>query len=244
MTGSRWSLAALCALLVGVATAGLAGRAAAAPTSTDLGIRFLPAQQPSVFVRFRNNRMWVAATQAGLDTAQPIRAAQSENSPNGEGGLYRYYGFPETALPVSLEGVSKVSATLSFMVTQALRPGRAGATEVPSVGGRLSIAKRDNQGVTWTYAISASTAGGGRKAASEPLTMDVPRIDTNTLTMEIVTKVEGRSGRIGLQVKSGENKIENVLKDGKNAPAKIEVLSKDDKVVISEAGDLQKFGFT
>jgi hypothetical protein len=35
-----------------------------------------------------------------------------------------------------------------------------------------------------------------------------------------------------------------VLKDGKGAPVRLEVLDKDRKVVASETGDPLKFGFT
>jgi len=214
-------------------------------------IRFLPDQEPAVYVQFTNDTLRCAASIEELATAKPVRAPRSQRFQYdaGPSEYVRGYQFPETDLPISGKGIARASAALRIFRTYRLqRSARSQPTRSTYVAGEFRIAKQDGTGTVWTYTFSGSVTPESRattQAMGNPATspiMDIPDLDKLKLTIE--TKVEGKKARIGLRLMAGEVWISDLARGGKGAPARLEATNKEGKTVLSEQGDLKKFGFT
>ena len=237
----------VCCLLAAVAIGALPGLGGAEPQVIEAAVRVLPAKQPSLYLRFRNNKLWMATSQAGLEKATPIRAARVDlNRPEEVGIEYRSYDFPEINLPLSLDGIEKTRA--AFYSSREIGTGNDAPANTPEDRTRVvavfRLSRRDSSGAAWTYTLHSTADSDTAKVPAQRLELVLPQLDPDGLKLEVVTKVEERNARIGLQVKSGDVGIDDLLKGDANAPAAIEIVNRDGRTVVSEKGDLQKFGFT
>jgi len=238
----------VCCLLAAIAAAPLPAIAAAEPPVIEAAVRLAPAKEPALYLRFRNNKLWMATSPAGLDQATPLRATSVEQSREEEMGLqYRYYGFPETDLPLSLPGFEKARA--AFHSSRQIGRRKDAPADAPAdqtyLSATFSLSRRDPAGAAWTYTLNSSVGSpAGKAPAPQRLELTLPQLDPDGLKLTIETKVEERNARIGLRVKSGDTALDNVLKGKANAPATVEIVDLNGKTIVSEKGDLQKFGFT
>jgi hypothetical protein len=199
------------------------------------------------YLSIENNKLRVAGTIEGLASAALVKAQNSHLESIGWGEFYQSYMFPEVQLPITVNGYDRatIKPTYSRSGTKA-RGSEREREDWLAVYGELVLSRKDSKGVTWGHSLSLSSSDGGRQpySAEHPLELSVPMLSQAPLTFEITAQVEGRNARIGMQIKSGKSDLHTVLKDGKGAPVRLEVLDKDRKVVASETGDPLKFGFT
>jgi hypothetical protein len=234
-------------LLIVVAILILPERCGAEPQVIEAAVRVLPAKQPALYLRFRNNRLWMASSKAGLEKATPIRAAKVDTNQDNDAGIeYRSYEFPEVNLPRSPGGAQNVRA--AFYSSRTIGKGNAAPANVPedrtSIAAFFTISRRDKSGVVWSYQLHSMAGSDTTKSAKQHLELVLPPLDPDRLSLGVVVKVEGLEAKVGLQVKCGDLDLDNVLKDKKNAPAAIQIVNRDGEEVVSAKGDLQKFGFT
>ena len=237
----------LCLLLVVVAIWMLQGRGRAESQVIETAVRVPPAKQPALYLRFRNNKLWMAASQAKLEKATPIRAARVDLDQDRDTGIkFQSYDFPEINLPLSLPGTQSVKAT--FYTYRRIGKGNDAPPNVSGdethVSGAFLLSKRGGSGAVWTYTLTSSAACDTAKLPAQRLELTLPKLDPDRLTLGIEIKVEEKNARIGLKVRSGEIDIENVMRGEVKAPATIEILDLKGKTVVSEKGNLKKFGFT
>jgi hypothetical protein len=236
----------VCCLLAAVALGALPGLGGAEPEAIEVAVRVLPAKQPALYLRFRNNKLWMATSQTGLEKATPIRAAKVALRPYEEGIESRSYDFPEVSLPLSLRGIEKIRAR--FYSLRQSGKGNAAPANTPQdrtrVVGAFRISRRDRSGVVWAYTLNSIADSATATAPGRRLELALPQLDPDRLTLDVETQVEERTARIGLQVKSGDMDIHNVLKGDANAPATIEIVDLKGRTVVSKKGDLDTFGFT
>jgi hypothetical protein len=237
----------VCCLLAAVAIGALSALGYAESQVIEAAVRVLPAKEPALYLRFRNNKLWMATSQAGLEKATPIRAARIDLNRREDVGIeYRSYDFPETKLPLSLPGVHNLRA--AFFSSREIGRGNDAPANTPEdrtrVGAMFSLSRRDRSGAAWTYTLHSTAESDTAKVPAQRLELALPQLDPDGLRLEVVIKVEQRNARIGLQVKSGDVGIDNVLKSDANSRATIEIADRDGRAVVSEKGDLQKFGFT
>jgi len=235
------------AFLVAVSLSAVAAPAAAAPQTFYIGLVILPDKAPVGYLSIQNNQLRAANTAAELEAAEPTKAKSAQLLETGPARAYRqFYEFPAIDVPVSTPGIEKASVKLSMYRTR--HAGRAGRTspEETVAYGEASVSRRDSSGNTWTYTFNVRTGGerAAKNSAQAPLLLTVSSADPKDVKLEVTTLLEGRKARIGMQVKADGIDIYNVLKNGKNAPAKLEVTNRDGKHVVSETGDPVKFGFT
>ena len=219
----------------------------AAPQVIEAFVRVPPSMEPSLYLRFRNNKMWMATTKEGLEKATPIKAGSvSQDKQVEEGYEYRYYNFPEVDVPVPLPGVEKVSAT--FYTSREIHTGPDYPKDLPAdqtrVVASFTLTRKDSSDTGWIYTLHCMGDYPTDKPPVTGVELWLPALDPDQLKMEITTKVEEKNARIGLKVKSGDADIDNILKGDTNAEATLTILNLDGKVVSSEKGDLEKFGFT
>ena len=233
-------LAAAVALSIAAAPAG------AAPQPFYIGIVIVPDKDPAAYVSIQNNQIRAAETLEDLEAAKPTKAKNARIEDMGGRSYQQFYDFPEVELPVSTPGVTKLVAKLSFYRSRSLQRSAAASRDNTGIFGEVSLSRKDESGSTWTYVYHPNTydRSQSKNSPERPLLLKVSGADPGSLKFEITTKMEGRKARIGMQAKADGVDIYNVQKNGKNAPAKLEVRNKDGKTIVSEAGDPVKFGFT
>jgi hypothetical protein len=230
---SRIVVAALALTLVLMA----GGAALAVPKVWQARIRFLPAEQPALYVQVNSaGEMRMAESAEGLASAKPIWAEARQSYPQRPGELMQYFGFADMTLPVSVEGVEKVKASFSFTRRREHKGPKGPLVETANLSGRFVASRRGRDDKRWTYEFSP------KPSAKDVMDVQVP--DLRKLGLAVVTKIEGKKARIALQVKAGSSDITDVKKSGKSVACTMEVLDQDGKSVHSAKGDLQKFGFT
>lgn len=236
----------VCCLLAALAIGVLPGLGRTEPQVIEATVRVPPAKQPALYLRFRNNKLWMATSQAGLEKATPTRAAKVDLGQYEEGIESRSYDFPEISLPLSLHGIEKIRATFYF--SRQVGKGSAAAANTPQdrtrVVGAFRISRRDRARTAWTYTLNSIADSARAKVPGRRLELALPQLDPDRLTLEVETKVEEGNARIGLQVKSGDMDIRNVLKDDANARATIAIVDRNGRTIVSKKGDLETFGFT
>lgn len=211
-------------------------------------MRFPSAGQQMLYVQVRSTgELRIAESPDTLATASPVEARYRSEHKQGPDELYQYLTFPEAILPVSLRGVEKVSAVISFRRNRGRQEGKGPVEDQSTIGARISMSKRDGAGVKWTYLSSVQTpktptllvAG---MAPDEAPIIEVPDLSDLELTVE--TKIEGTKARIALRAKVGQATVDKVLKGGRYPACTMQVLNTDGKVLHTAKGDLEKFGFT
>jgi len=232
-------------LLAAVAIGALPGFAWAEPQVIEAAVRVRPAKQASLYLRFRNNKLWMATSKAALGKKTPIRAANADLS--REGAVeHRSYDFPRANLPLSLHGIEKIQA--AFYSSRRIGKGNAARGSRPEdrtrVVAMFRISRRDSSGAAWAYTVHSAADSDTAKLAGQPLELTLPQLDPDHFTLKVETKVEKGNAGIGLQVKSGDVDIGDVLKGKANAPATVEIVDLQGRTVASKKGDLQTFGFT
>jgi len=234
------------AFVTALAVVASAAPAPAAPQPLYAAIVVLPDKIPAAYISIQNNQLRVAQTSADLATAKPTKATNTNIEETGRRSYQQFYDFPEVEVPISAPGITRAVAKIN--VYRFRSTARAGADSRDTVGlyGQISLSRRDASGHTWTYVYQVGQSGESlsKNSLERPMLLKVARAHPESLKLEITTKMEGRKARIGMQAKADGTDIYNVLKDGKNAPAKLEVTNKDGKHVVSETGDPVKFGFT
>ncbi|MGD0112076.1 MAG: hypothetical protein ABSD48_09435 [Armatimonadota bacterium] len=234
-------------LVAAIGISAMAAPVAAAPQTFYIGLVILPNKAPAGYLSVQNNLVRVAKTAAGLETAKPTKAKSAQLQDTGRARAYQqFYEFPDTDVPVSASGIEKASVKLSIYRTRYIQRTSASSPENMGVYGDVSVSRRDASGNTWTYVchVNANERSLSSNSAQHPLLLTVTGADPKHLKVDVTTKMEGRKARIGMQAKADGIDIYNVLKNGKNAPVKLEVTGKDGKHVVSETGDPVKFGFT
>ncbi len=200
----------------------------------------------TLYLSFENNKMRTAASPAALATAAPQRAKNGSIDSQGNDQFFQWYEFAPIDLP-AIPGADKATAAFSYNRSRYRPSPKAALEDYTGVHGTVTLTRKDSQGVTWGYVLNVAGDAGRTKLgrdAEHPLAMSVPALSSAKLTFDIVTKVEGREARIGMQAKAGKIDVANILKEGKGAPATLEVTDREGKVVKSENGDPTKFGFT
>jgi hypothetical protein len=235
-------------ILVGaVALLSQAVPAVGAPPVAYARISFPQEKNAVVYLSFSNNRMRAASSIEGLKSAESVRATGGNLERVSRREYVQWYEFPEAALPVTISGYSKVTCNLSYHRSGA-RAGDSSRARGESVYiyGRVTLSRKDKSGDTWGYSLNLNgdEREGAKHDADNPYRLTVPALASDRMTFDIVTQVELREAKIGMQVKSGKTDVYTVVKNGKGAAVKLEVLDKDRKVVKSETGDPVKFGFT
>jgi len=242
-TGSaRFTFAALAATVCCLIAT---GAGAASPQAYRMRVRFLPAQEPSLYVQFLGGQLRIGDSPEAVAAAAPIKALRKQITSQGRNRAYQNYTFPETTLPVSLQGVERVRASFDFSRWTRLGKGRTrdeDEEESAYLAATFRLQKPDNEGVDWTLVYSSSGSPKPDQQYDEAPVVDVPALDN--LKLVVVTEVERKKVGIGLRVQSGELAFDNVLRKAKPAQAEIEVTDKPGKVVHTQKGDLEKFGFT
>jgi hypothetical protein len=242
MQGKRCSVFSA-ALAAAGALLALSLPASAAPAEYA-AIRFLPNQEPAVYLQCQDDTIRIASSIAGLENAKPIKAPRSRRFQfdAGPNEMVRGHSFAETDLPVAIEGVSRVSVSLHVQRTYRLRRTGSEPGRTTVVSGQFRLSRQDRSGAVWTYGFFAN---GREPATADPAQapmMDVPDLDK--LALKVETKVEGKKVRIGLRVMAGESWVSEITKGSANAPAQIQVANQAGKAILSEKGDVKKFGFT
>jgi len=221
---------------------------AAAPASPPVTVRVSFAQDPdaSAYLRLEGNQLQVAKTLDELGAAPVTRSKGGQSNQDGRGGSYGSYEFPSVDLPVTLSGLDRVSAELNFQFGRSLR-GRGGAPQDYSqVVAKVTLARRQ-ESTWWGYVVDAYAFSDGARASGrsrDTLDLSVPKLDVRGLTSGVETKVEGRKARLGLRITSGKHGVYTITRNGKGIPVKLQVLDSGGRVVVTEAGDPVKFGFT
>jgi hypothetical protein len=190
---------------------------------------------------FTRNKIFASIYKAGLERKSPIRAAKVDLSRNQDVGIeYRSYDFPETNLPLSLHGTAKVQA--AFYSSRRIGKGNDAPASIPEdetrVVAMFPISRRDGSGAAWVHTLHSVADSDTAKLQGQRLELALPQLDPDRLKLEVVAKVEKRKAGIGLQVKSGDVAIDDVLKGNTNAPATIEIVDLEGRTVVSEKGDL------
>ncbi len=226
------------------AVLGAAGLLWAAPTPLMARVSFAQDSHAFAYLRFDNNRLRVARTLGTLDSAKPVRSKSGDISDMGGDAFYQFYDFPEVSLPISVKGLEKVTGEFHYSRSRST-PGRSKrpARNYTNVGGHVTLARHEGA-ATWGYVVSVNDVDRPGATAKDRLELKVPDVGNGDLTFEVVTKVEGRKARLGIQAKAGNQDLYTITKNGKGIPVKLEVLDKDHRVVVSEQGDPVKFGFT
>jgi hypothetical protein len=237
----------VCGLLAAVGIATFAGLGGAEPQPVEVSVRVASAKQPAIYLRFRNNKLWMATSRAGLDKATPIRASRvNVQRPEGMQKECRSCVFPETALPLSLPGIQNVRAQFSsarWIGKDSTAPANT-PDDMTYLGATFRLSRRDSSGVTWTYVLHSAADSATAQLPGRRLELVMPDLAPNRLRLEVVTQVEGNNASIGLQVKSGMVAIQRVMKGSASALATIAIVDLKGQTVVSEKGDLAKFGFT
>ncbi len=208
-------------------------------------------QKPALHLEFRGKELRMAPTLEGLASAQPVKATKVNSYNMGPGQVMASYQFPEVGLPLSMKGVSRIRAVISLDRTVRTLSRNAPREQEPMGSGfgmQCRVTKPGAGGADWTYMFYARGSAGAQDDTGAN-TATIPVFDSLKLTIE--TKIEGKKARIGLRaVATGRERIkeqiylQEVQKNGKPAPATLEVADKDGKVVHTQKGDLKKFGFT
>ncbi len=239
----RW----VCCVVAAMALAPAPVLAAARPQVFDAVVRVPPATKPVVYLRFRNNKLWVAPSLAELARVTPLRANGANREQDAESGAEdRWYNFPEIDLPAPPNSTEQ--RRVSFYYSRTLGTGRNARAGAPEdrihAGASLSLSRQDDSGVTWTYSARGTADRATAEAATRPLELILPQLDSAGLKLVIETKLEGRNARIGLKVRDGERDLAGVQKNNASAPATLEIVDTSGATIVSEQGDLTKFGFT
>jgi len=241
----RCSAVILCALML---IPGAVTTVSAASEVWNARMRFPSAGQQMLYVQVRSTgELRIADSPDTLATATPVEAQDRSEHKRGPDELSQYLTFPEVSLPVSLKGVEKVSAVISFSRNRG-RQGRKGPVEDQStIGVRISMSRRDGAGVKWTYLSTVETPKTPTRlvvgmAPDRAPIIEMPDLGDLKLTVE--TKIEGTKARIALRAKAGDVALDKVMKGGRYPACTLQVLNTDGKVLHAAKGDLEKFGFT
>jgi hypothetical protein len=229
---------------VWLALSALAGPVSAAVESEYTRLRFLPHQTPDVYLQFQGKWLVVADSAKGLETAKPIKALPNrEQTPEG---LAERFVFPETELPVSLEGVARVTAVFGITRYASGRSGRGAGRQTEADESdfwdiQAYFHRKDSEGATWRYLI---LTGGEIAASSDPEGNGhaLPMPDINDLTFSLATVPSPDKLQIGLRVMTGRFALSDVRRNDDSRLASVQVTDADGTVVVSETGDLTKFG--
>jgi hypothetical protein len=212
----RHSILLACLLLFCLSSVSLAF-AAASPHFLRVILPGTPAK--SVFVKFANGQMWIAATAAGLSKAKPTKASSS--SSNG-------YGYPEVKLPGS--GPLQVNARFTELTTAS------------SISCSYKITMRDKAGAQWQYVLQMQRSSATATKPETPAVTTLPAFED--LQVGVETKIDGKNSHIGLRPLTGQVPLMEITRNGAAIPAEVQVLDMQGNVVSTEKGDLSKFGFT
>jgi len=225
----------------------------AAPPVTYVRLTCSPGAEGIVYLRLENNKLQLARTAADVEKASVIRAKDAKVESQGKDNAFQNYVFPNVALPVSLPGITKVTADFTYNRSRYKQPRQTKVQEYVGVNGDVVLVVRDSKGTEWGYVFSVYSGSGGDATgrggqpsgdAQHPFVATVPKLDLSKLSFDITPQVEGRNARIGMKIKSGSAELNNVLKGGKSTPVTLEVLDKNGRAVKTEKGDPKKFGFT
>lgn len=218
-------------------------------------------EKPTLYLEFRGDELRIAPTPEGLAEAKPVKAVSMRSYDLGEHGTLVSYQFPELDLPIPVEGASSVKADFRLDRSQP-RAGRANSPDAviqPSFFvARFRVVKKGAGDATWTYSFHEVASPGAERDLHEGHTVPFPTFGKTTLAIE--TKIEGREAAIGLRART-EDGVQvaraagtgslvqrvtflQILKNGKPARASLEVSDSAGKVVHTQKGDLEKFGFT
>jgi hypothetical protein len=189
----------------------------------------------------------MATTKAGLEKATPLRAAGINlNKPENADFESRDYAFPEISLPQSLTGVENTRVTFHTYHTISKStdaPGKA-PEDRTDVAATFTLSNRDSSRAIWTYILNSYASSDTAKLPAQRLELILPKLDPDRLKLEVEVKVEERNARIGLRVKSGDRNIDTIMKGDVKARVTVEIINKEGQAVVSEKGNLEKFGFT
>jgi len=240
----RWRAACM----AGMFAAAIAGAGSPAAAWVQYGcFRFLPSPGPDLYLELRDGKLRVGRTLGELEKTKSLKPAAASQHDQEYSQFYVSYDFPKMLTLVRAPGVDEIRAVFSFDVTEAALSPRGSTMRTGSwFYGRFWITRKDARGVPWTYVLRVGGESwpdplvAGRKGSM----VSVPGLDDLQMHLAVapVTKDEAR---IGVAIGAGpETYVQNVLKAGKPAIVKIEVVGEGGKVVHRQSGDLQKLGFT
>ena len=181
-------------------------------------------QQP-IWVQFKGNQMRQAGGPADLEGAEWVSPRERE---------WGYTGF--APIDVSLDGLD---------VGMAVDAASVGLTVYGSeYEAEWRYEKRDETGARWEYVVSTylETARSPEEAAlNEP-----PRLEKPALEIDMqVGSEEGESTiAVALLLDNDDWGIDEILRNGRPAQARVRILDSTGKEVASETGSLEDFGYT
>ena len=226
-------------LALGAWLAGPPAEAAATPTTVR--VSFAQSARATAYLRFAGNQLRVAATQDALESAPSVRAKNTRREGGLGGPRLHVYEFPVVKLPAAPSGFSGASGSFTYYGSEDSTPGRGQG--FVSISGQVTYTVRQ-EGTEWGYVVSTGAGAELPAGSREILDMRLPRLDVDRLTLDVVTKVERREARLGVQLKAGETDLYSVTKNGKPVSVRLAVASEAGRSVVKEDGDPVKFGFT
>jgi hypothetical protein len=224
---------------------------AASPVTASeyLALRFPPAEQPAVYLKFYKTTLQVAASAAGLDSAprlEPLPEATEAYpaDPRG-GGRIISYGYPRMPLPAAVAGFTGVSISprLVRRLPGTTSPGERQQTVAIVLP--VTFADRDANGITWSYLITQTLGGGELSTSAEsPTVVDIQPPRELKLTLE--AKPDEKTKKMGLGVRLMQGQVAILAAAKADAPAAVHlaVYDRAGALVDSQHGDLEKLGFT
>jgi len=218
-------------------------------------LRLLPAKDPGVYLEFTREQMRLATSREALRTAPWTRVAKVSSVKMDSGESIDSYQFPEVVLPRgAADGSGLAGAEIRVTFALSLRRQGNAKAETEEEPARsfwcdCRVRKRDESGALWTFGIYADRAVSDRARWDAGNTAWLP--DTGALRLRLEAKVEGHKAGLGVRVMAAGDPrtremvvVRDLQKDGKSAPASIEVRDTRGKLVHQKAGDLATFGFT
>ena len=234
LTGRRVLRCALAAALVAV----LLPIEGAAARRQSAYFRIAVSPECTIYGLVWDDMLLLADDPDELADAAPIRALALET---GTGGAYPV---PEAVLRVPAEVLPRASiqakASLHYVFGTYRFPHPEAGREFAWLSGQLGWQEGHESGV-WAYWRSVWSKVGTRPRTAPVLEMP----PMGPLALKITTKALGkRKVGIGARVMAGEVELQQVTRDGENAPVRLRVLDGSGEEVSAEEGDLEKFGFT
>ncbi len=212
-----------------------------------LALRFPPAEQPAVYLKFYKTMLRVADSPAALDNAprlEPLPEATQAYPAEPGGGRTVNYGYAKVPLSTRVAGFTELS--LSPRLYRQL-PGNASRGEKQrnaAIVVAVTFAKQDGSGVTWGYVTQGFASENISTSAGSPTIIDIQTPRDLKLTLEAKRDEKTKKIGLGVRLMQGRFVAQAARKGDAPAPVHLAVYDSTGALVHSQDGDLEKLGFT
>jgi hypothetical protein len=216
--------------------------AAARPQSAYFRIAVSP--ECTIYGLMREGMLYLADDPDELAEADPVKAEEDLTVDLDNGMRLVNQRFPVAVLAVPAEALPSetteavVALQHRFVVVADPATTRRAYSVVYGLAG---WGRKDGDGREWLYYGSASVESGARPQTAPLLTL--PPVGPLALKVSR-TGFERRTISVGVRLMAGETELQQVTRDGENAPIRLRVLDGSGEEVSAEEGDLEKFGRT